>query len=99
MVAHIVMWRIASTNANSKEENIRLVREQLAALPAAIPEIYEYEIGVNKVHSDRAYDIVLVSRFKSWDDLKIYREHPEHVSVAGFIGSVVQEAAVVDYEY
>ena len=99
MIAHIVMWRIAGTAEKSKEENIKLVQQKLAALPALITEIYEYEIGVNEIESERAYDIVLVSRFKSWEDLQVYKAHREHVCVAEFIGSVRKQSAVVDYEY
>ena len=99
MIAHIVMWRIRATEENSKEENIQQVKQRLEALPPLIAEISEYEIGVNTVQSARAYDMVLVSRFKSWEDLKKYGAHSEHAKVVEFIGSVSEQAAVVDYEY
>ncbi len=99
MVAHIVMWRIAATEEKSKAENIEMVRQRLSELPDHISEIVEYEIGVNQIESDRAFDIVLVSRFQTWADLETYRTHPRHVRVAEFIGSLREQSAVVDYEY
>jgi len=99
MIAHIVMWRIAAAAGKSKEENAQLVRQKLTPLPEIIPEIKEYEIGLNETDSAAAFDVVLISRFQSWDDLQIYRQHPEHQRVAGFIASVRSETAVVDYEY
>ncbi len=99
MIKHIVMWRIAAAEGRSKEENIQLLREKLEALPAIIPEIRGYEVGVNIADSAAAFDVVLVSDFRSVDDLQTYRVHPEHVRVAEFIGKIREQNAVVDYEY
>ena len=99
MIAHIVMWRISAAAGKSTEENAQLVRQKLAPLPEIIPEIKGYEIGLNKTDSAAAFDVVLISRFQSWDDLQIYRRHPEHQRVAEFIAAVRSDSAVVDYEY
>ncbi len=99
MIKHVVMWRIAAAEGNSKEENIRLLQEKLAALPSIIPEIRGYEIGVNIADSATAFDVVLISEFQSRNDLQTYRTHPEHVRVAEFIGKIREQSAVVDYEY
>lgn len=99
MIAHVVMWRIVATADKSKAENAQLVRQYLSSLPDIIPEIKGYEIGVSESDAGPAFDIVLISRFFSWDDLQKYRQHPEHKRVAEFIAAVRSESAVVDYEY
>lgn len=99
MIAHIVMWRIVATADKSKAENVQLVRQKLSALPEIVPGIREYEIGLNESDSGAAYDVVLISRFASWDDLRRYRQHPDHKRVAEFIAAVRSESAVADYEY
>lgn len=98
MVKHIVMWTVKATDGFSKEENCFRIKEKLMALPAIIDEIKEYEVGVNSVESAAAFDVVLISGFESWDDLDVYRTHPDHVQAAQFVGQVVVDRAVVDYE-
>ena len=43
------------------------------------------------------YDMVLISEFKDMRDMESYRNHPEHVKAAEFIGKVQFERKVVDY--
>ena len=97
MIKHIVMWTVKDTEKR-KEENVALLKEKLMALPSLIPEIKGYEVGINLVESAAAFDVVLISEFESWQDLDTYRDHPEHVKVAKFIGTVRDSRAVVDYE-
>ena len=98
MIKHIVMWTVKETADHDKEQNVQLVKEKLAALPTLIKEIKDYEVGINEIQSPAAYDVVLISTFDSWQDLDVYRNHPEHLKVAEFIGAVRDQRAVVDYE-
>ena len=98
MIKHIVMWTVKETADRSRKENIQILKDKLMVLPAVIKEIKDFEVGINSVKSAAAYDVVLISGFDSWDDLDIYRNHPEHIKVAEFIGSVRDSRAVVDYE-
>ena len=45
------------------------------------------------------YDAALVSEFESYDDLKAYDGHPEHLKVRQFIRSIAVTRAAVDYEF
>jgi hypothetical protein len=50
------------------------------------------------LHSERSYDIALVTKFDSMDDLQAYQVHPVHKKVIEHM-TLVREASVsVDYE-
>ena len=95
MIKHIVMWTVEGEN---KEEVISQIKEKLEAMPETISEIKQLEVGVNFKESPAAFDVVLTTAFKTKEDLETYVAHPHHQDVAKFIGSVVSNRAVVDYE-
>ncbi len=41
---------------------------------------------------------MLVSTFKSLEELDIYAKHPEHLKVGEFVGKVRKDRVAVDYE-
>mgnify|MGYP003553964412 CR=1 FL=1 len=47
---------------------------------------------------EKTLDQVLVSIFKSLEELDIYAKHPEHVKVGEFVGKVRKDRVAVDYE-
>ena len=99
MVKHIVFWRLKeSAGGVPAETNAEEIRTRLMALPDVIPEIREFEVGLNFDSSDAAFDVALYSSFASREELLTYQAHPEHVRVKDFIVSVVSDRAVVDYE-
>jgi len=100
MITHIVMWSFKDEAAgNSKEENIRQFSQMLNALPPRINQIQYFEVGAKGALSPQDnQDLVLISKFNSWDDLKSYAVHPEHQKVVVFAKEVVLSRAVIDYE-
>jgi len=99
MIKHIVMWTILDgIDGRTKAESMALLKSRLEALPGLIPEIQYYEVGFNKSTSEAAYDVVLISHFRSFQDLKIYQDHPEHVKIATLVSSIREKGAVVDFE-
>ena len=95
MIMHIVMWKFKDEN---KEENMNTFKNMLMALPPIIPEVKHMEVGVEVKLNQGNYDMVLVSEFKSIEDLEKYKNHPEHQKVAEFCKGVRTERASVDYE-
>lgn len=99
MVKHIVMWTLKDTaEGRSREENARLMKERLEALPARISTIRFFEVGLNYNTTQDAFDIVLYSEFDSREDLETYQVHPAHIEARDVIRSVRKEHVVVDYE-
>jgi len=97
MIKHIVMFRVADTAEKTKQ--LVAMKSELEKLPSKIPQIIEYEVGLNFYIAPQAFDIVLVSSFESKETLQQYAVHPEHVKFIEFINPFRIEVVVVDYEY
>ena len=99
MIEHVVMWKFADVaEGASREENMQIAKNRLLALPAVIPEIKLMQVGRDVCHTAASYDMMLVTRFESMDDLNVYRVHPAHVAVADFIGKVTVARVALDAE-
>jgi Stress responsive A/B Barrel Domain len=94
MVTHVVMFRFRDRSP----EHLAHCRELLEGLSAKVAEIRHFEVGINILPSERAYDLCLYSRFESFDDLTAYQVHPAHVEVATYLRSASDTRASVDYE-
>ncbi len=91
------MWKIKESENQTKEENVEQAKKMLQALPAVIPQIKVYEVGLNYCNESTAFDLSLYSAFESEETMDQYKVHPDHVAVATFIKSVVADRAVADY--
>ena len=91
MITHVVMMKL-----KDRSDAAELAR-RLRALPAQIPEIQRYEIGIDELHGARSWDVVLISGFASFDTLQSYIEHPAHQEVVAFIEQVCETRAPVDF--
>ena len=99
MIKHIVMWKLKNeAEGNSKTRNIELVKEKLLSLKPVISQISSLEVGENFNASDAAFDLVLITAHHDKKALSGYIIHPSHKDAAVFIGNVVAERKVVDFE-
>ncbi len=100
MIKHIVMWKLPEENDGLKKEQIaQKIKASLETLPALIKEIVSLQVGIDFNGSTMAYDICLVTDFKTKEDLDVYQKNEHHLAVASYIRSVNEGRAVVDYEY
>ena len=98
MVRHVVMIKLKEIPAAFERQNaINQIKADLDTLPSKIKEIKSYEVGVNINPNPLAYEIVLISEFENFNDLNIYREHPEHVKVLELIGKYKDNSVFNDY--
>lgn len=99
MVTHIVFFKLMkSPPEGSPEENEAILLDMLRGLPQHIPQVQELEAGKDFSDSPASYDIGLITRFSSREDLETYRIHPEHQKVVDFIQKTTEARAVVDFE-
>ena len=99
MIEHVVMWKFADTaEGKTREENMAIVRARLMALPAVIPQIKFMQIGRDVSRTEMSYDMMLVTRFESLEDLHTYKVHPAHVEVASYVTKVKVARVVLDAE-
>ena len=96
-IRHVVAWKIASTDEDERAVQAATVKARLESLPAIIPEIRAFEVGLNSVEGND-FDVVLISEFADEAALERYVQHPDHQEVAAYIRSVVGGRASVDFE-
>lgn len=100
MIRHIVMFKFKDfAEGRTKDENVRITKEMLEALPAKIDLIKNSVVAVNaKFANPENCDLVLISDFESYDDLQKYIVHPDHKAVGAFMRPVRISRSSVDYE-
>lgn len=91
MITHVVLFKLKDPS------NIQKTREVLLGMDGKIPQIRDLEVGVDVVRSQRSYDLALITRFDSMEDLQAYQVHPVHVEVLNYITSVRESVVAVDY--
>jgi hypothetical protein len=91
MIAHIVVFK-CKDKANAGE-----IKKRLETLPAQIPQIIKYELGIDELDSARSFQLALYSHFESYETMAIYQEHPAHQALLPFIREVSEAIHSVDY--
>lgn len=95
MVTHIVFFKLS----NPTSEGIGAVRDKLLSMDGKIGQLRHLEVGVDIIRSERSYDVALVTRFDSMDDLQAYQVHPYHAGeVVPLMKSLCSSVVAVDYE-
>lgn len=95
MITHIVLFKLHERNG----ENIDRAATMLNSMAGKIPQLRHLEVGTDVVRSDRSYDLALVTKFDSLEDLQAYQVHPYHAGeVVPHVRSVSESIVTVDYE-
>ncbi len=95
MITHLVSFKLL----DSAPENVAATREKLLSMQGEIPQLRYLEVGVDKLRTARSFDLVLITRFDSWEDYDGYQNHPYHQSaVLPYMRAVLEKSIVVDYE-
>ena len=97
MIRHVVAWTMNGADAESRRAQAEEAAEQLRTLPALVPSIRSFEVGVNELYPEGNADLVLVSAFDDAEGLEAYVVHPEHQKVAAFVRDRVAGRAAVDF--
>ena len=79
-------------------ESIKQTQEVLLSMKGKIEVLLDIQAEVNIRSSQSNYDIILITKFASIEDLDKYLAHPAHLEVAKFIGSVLDTQASVCYK-
>lgn len=94
MIKHIVCFKLKD---NSKE-NVDKTAEILMSMKGKVDLIRDIEVGVDFLHSERSYDIILQVTLDDEKALEDYQNDPYHCNVVKKHMHAVREASVaVDY--
>jgi len=100
MIKHIIMFKLKDFEHESiKKQKLTELKKMIDELGSSISEVDKIEAGINFSTRDVAFDIVLVSDFKSEQHLKAYSEHPEHQKLVHFLKDIKLTSTVVDYYF
>lgn len=94
MITHIVLFKLKDRSV----ANIARAGDVLRALRGKVPVLRHLEVGTDVVRSERSYDVALVAKFDSLEDLQAYQFHPAHLEVVKYMNSVRESSVAVDYE-
>ena len=94
MIRHIVLFKIKD---EFKDEIPRMVKN-FYAMSGKIEGMVSLEAGADFLHSDRSYDVALVTEFVSREALDAYQAHPAHLPVKKRMGEVRVSSVACDYE-
>lgn len=98
MITHLVFFRMQhEALGQSREANAERLVELLRGLPGEIPELVELDAGRDVSCGPASFDVGLMTRFESLEDLEIYRVHPAHQKVVAFVQATTSARAVVDF--
>ncbi|ARC84056.1 stress responsive A/B Barrel domain protein [Clostridium argentinense CDC 2741] len=94
MFTHIVFFKLKETT----QKNLQKAKNILLSMEGNIPMLKYLEVGVDELHTERSYDIVLITRFDSVDDMNAYKIHPYHVAqVLAPLKDMIESSKAVDY--
>jgi hypothetical protein len=95
MITHIVFFKLF----DQSPENIAAAKEKLLGMAGKIPQLRHLEVGTDIVRSERSYDLALVTKFDSLEDLQAYQVHPCHAGeVVPYVRSAASSILAVDYD-
>ena len=95
MITHIVLFKLS----DPRPETIAATRDLLVSMDGTVPQLRYLEVGVDIIRSERSYDLALVTRLDSLDELKAYQVDPYHAgTILPHMRSVCSAIVAVDYE-
>jgi len=99
MVRHVILWKLkAELTEPQKEEVKQNIKAGLEGLKGRIPGLIDIKVNVNPLPTGNV-DLMLDSSFESFESLKAYSVHPEHVAVAdGRVRPYTAQRSCFDYE-
>lgn len=94
MIRNTLLIKLKEPNT----ETIEKTKSVLLSMKSQIPVLQGIEVQGDILHGESSYDILLVTRFESVEDMETYLVHPVHVEVSSYIAGVIEKGASVCYE-
>ncbi len=94
MITHIVCFKLKDGSPESVARTAQVLRD----MEGKIEELKYIEVGIDVLHSERSYDIALITKFESMEALGAYQVHPVHKKVIEHMTEVREASVSVDFE-
>ena len=82
MVKHIILWTLKEMSEDEKSKVKSDIKISLESLSGKIPGLLDIKVVIEGRLETSNADLMLESSFESFEALKAYAVHPEHVKVA-----------------
>ncbi len=94
MIKHIVCFKLK----NPSKENCEQAKAVLLSMDGKVALLRGIEVGIDFLHSDRSYDLILEVLLDDEVALDAYQQHPYHVDVVKkHMHSIRETSVAVDY--
>jgi heme-degrading monooxygenase HmoA len=93
MIKHIVLFKIKE---EYKGEIPRLV-EAFYGMLGKVDGLLELQSGADILHSERSYDLALVTVFRDMEAFRAYQTHPAHLPVKKRMHEVRETSVACDF--
>ena len=94
MIKHIVCFKLKDNSL----ENCEKAKEVLLSMQGNVPQLRGIEVGIDFLHSERSYDLILQVLLDDADALTAYQNDPYHCGVVKKHMHAVRSASVaIDY--
>ena len=94
MVKHIVCFKLK----DNSPENCEKAKDVLLSMQGNVELLRDIRVGIDFLHSERSYDLILEVVLDDEAALEAYQQHPYHVQVVKKHMHAVRETSVaVDY--
>ncbi len=98
MFNHIVLFKLKDFQDDQLKAGARAqIVNALEGLKDKIDALKYIEVGSNFELNAASFDISLVTRFESYEEFLVYRDHPEHQKVVVLVRENTVDRSVVDY--
>lgn len=94
MIRHIVLFKIK----DEYKSELPVLVQNFYGMKGKIEGLLDLEAGSDFLHSDRSYDVALITLFDSKESFQNYQTHPVHMPVKKRMHEVRQSSVACDYE-
>lgn len=92
MVTHMVLFKFAD------ETTALAAQERLLKMKGRVASLLDLEVGLDFTRSARSFDLGLITRHKTREELASYQSDPVHQEVVLWMKERVTGSAAVDFE-
>lgn len=94
MVKHIVCFKLK----DNSPESCQKTAEILKSMEGKVPQLKSIEVGIDFLHSERSYDVILQVTVENEKALENYQNDEYHCNVVKkYIHSVRESSVAIDY--
>lgn len=99
MVKHVILWTLKDELSADEKQQVKAgIKAGLEGLLGKIPGMTEIHVYTNGLETSNA-DVMLDSTFETFEALKGYAVHPDHVAVAdGAVRPYTKLRSCLDFE-